>query len=135
MELISADDFYLSYTALKAINSTHLNKRELQNNLFSLYPNANQSIKTAILKKLMEAPFLSSQIIETSQVFLPQLNGQQLALLLQLYTKHNINDAATYRVVAKMLNNENKYISKKAYSFLMGRPIKDEEIIELLNNY
>lgn len=135
LELISSDDFYLSYTALKAINSTHLNNSELQIRLFSIYQNANQSISTAILKKLMEAPFLSSQIIETSSVLLPQLNGQQLAMLLQLYTKHNITDAAIYRAVVKMLSNENKFISKKAYAFLMGRPIKDKEIIDLLNAY
>jgi len=57
LELISSDDFYLSYTALKAINSTHLDNPELQNRLLSIYQSANQSIKTAILKKLMEAPW------------------------------------------------------------------------------
>ena len=83
----------------------------------------------------MEAPFLSSEIIQTSRDLLAQLNGQQLDDLLQLYTKHNINDVETYTAVAKILKNENKYISKKAYAFLIGLQINDDDIIELLNAY
>ncbi|MCP4975348.1 MAG: hypothetical protein GY931_04230 [Maribacter sp.] len=135
LEMISSDDFYLSYSAIKAINSIHLKSAELQNRLFSIYQKTNHSIKTALLKKLMEAPFLSSEIIQTSRDLLPQLNGQQLDDLLQLYTKHNINDVETYTVVAKILENENKYISKNAYAFLIGLQINDDDIIELLNAY
>lgn len=83
----------------------------------------------------MEAPFLSSEIIQTSRDLLPRLNGQQLDDLLQLYTKHNINDVETYIAVAKILEIENKYISKNAYTFLIGLQINDDDIIELLNAY
>lgn len=135
LEMISSDDFYLSYSAIKAINSIHLKSAELQNRLFSIYQKANHSIKTTLLKKLMKAPFLSSEIIRTSRDLLPQLNGQQLGDLLQLYTKHNINDAETYTAVAKILENGNKYNSKNAYTFLIKLQINDNDIIELLNAY
>lgn len=135
LEIIVSDDFYLSYSALNAINSNHLESVDFQNRLFSLYKNANHSTKSALLKKLMEAPFLSVEIIQISIDMLPQLNGQQLDILLDLYEKHDVKDLGTYKAVAKILNNENKYISKTAYSFLRDLSIDDYEIVRLLNAY
>tara|TARA_B110000967_G_scaffold206383_1_gene252965 strand:- start:78 stop:1220 length:1143 start_codon:yes stop_codon:yes gene_type:complete len=135
LEIISLEDFYLSYSAINAINAIHLKSVELQQGLFANYPKANHSIQTALLKKLLEAPFLSSEIIPASRVLLPQLNGQQLNDLLQLYTKHKVHDIKTYSEVAKILENENKYISKKAYSFLINIQTDDEFIMERLKAY
>jgi hypothetical protein len=135
LEIISLEDFYLSYSAINAINAIHLKSVELQQGLFANYPKANHSIQTALLKKLLEAPFLSSKIIPASRVLLPQLNGQQLNDLLQLYTKHKVHDIKTYSEVAKILENENKYISKKAYSFLVNIQTDDEFIMECLKAY
>lgn len=84
---------------------------------------------------MIEAPFLSSEIIQDSRVLLPQLNGQQLNDLLQLYTKHKVHDTKTYSEVTKILKNENKYISKKAYSFLINIQTDDEFIMERLKAY
>lgn len=135
LEIISSDDFYLSYSAINAINVIHLKSVELQQGLFANYPKANHSIQTALLKKLIEAPFLSSEIIQDSRVLLPQLNGQQLNDLLQLYTKHKVHDTKTYSEVTKILKNQNKYISKKAYSFLINIQTDDEFIMERLKAY
>ena len=135
LEIISSDDFYLSYSAINAINVIHLKSVELQQGLFANYPKANHSIQTALLKKLIEAPFLSSEIIQDSRVLLPQLNGQQLNDLLQLYTKHKVHDTKTYSEVTKILKNQNKYISKKAYSFLINIQTDDEFIVERLKAY
>ena len=135
LEIISSEDFYLSYSAINAINAIHLKSVELQQGLFANYPKANHSIQTALLKKLIEAPFLSSEIIPASRVLLPQLNGQQLNDLLQLYTKHKVHDTKTYSEVAKILENQNKYISIKAYSFLINIQTDDEFIMERLKAY
>ena len=135
LEIISSEDFYLSYSAINAINAIHLKSVELQQGLFANYPKANHSIQTALLKKLIEAPFLSSEIIQDSRVLLPQLNGQQLNDLLQLYTKHKVHDTKTYSEVTKILKNQNKYISKKAYSFLINIQTDDEFIMERLKAY
>ena len=135
LEIISSEDFYLSYSAINAINAIHLKSVELQQGLFANYPKANHSIQTALLKKLLEAPFLSSKIIPASRVLLPQLNGQQLNDLLQLYTKHKVHDTKIYSEVAKILKNQNKYISKKAYSFLINIQTDDEFIMERLKAY
>ncbi len=53
--------------------------------------------------------------------------------LILIYQSLHLKNAEL--LVAKMLKNEYKYISKKAYSFLIGQKIKDVEIIELLGAY
>ena len=133
--IIASDDFYLSYSAIRAINSNHLKSVELKNKLFSIYQEGDNSQKNTILKKLMEAPSLSSEIIISSRNLLPQLNGQQLKILLQLYTKHSISDALTQAAVAKVLKNKNKFISKTAFTFLSEQKIISNNIIDLLDAY
>jgi hypothetical protein len=46
-----------------------------------------------------------------------------------------VHDIKTYSEVAKILENENKYISKKAYSFLINIQTDDEFIMERLKAY
>jgi hypothetical protein len=135
LEIISSDDFYLAYSTIHAIEAVHLNDTDLQEQLFSMYTNANHSIQKELVKKLMQAPMLSSKVVSASGDLMHQLNGQQLDDLLKLYTKHDINDLETCKVVARILDNENKYISKKAFNFLINIQIDDEFIIERLKAY
>jgi hypothetical protein len=135
LEIIASDDFYLGYSAIHAIDSVHLNATELQAHLFSMYTNANHSIQKELVKKLMQAPLLSSKVVVASVDLLNQLNGQQLDDLLKLYVKHGINDLETCKAVARILENENKYISKKASNFLINVQADDEFIMERLNAY
>ena len=135
LEIIASDDFSLSLIAIKVLSTDHLKSNDLQNKLFSIYSSTNHSKKTAILKKLEEATFLSQEIIKSSRQLLPELNGQQLKGLFQLYRKQQISDKETYLEVAKMLQNENKYISKTAYDFLMGQKTDYDDVIESLKAY
>jgi hypothetical protein len=86
-----------------------------------------------IIEKLMEAPFLSPDVLETSRSFLEKVNGQQLGDFLRLYTKHSVDDLETCQTIAKILQNENRYISQKAYEFLKGLDSSDPMILEILN--
>lgn len=135
LEIISSEDFYLVYTAIHAIDPVHLNATDLQEHLFSLYTNANYTIQKELIKKLMQAPMLSSKVVDVSRDLLHQLNGQQLDDLLKLYTKHGVNDLETCKAVVRILKNENKYISKKAYDFLLDIQTDDEFIMERLKAY
>lgn len=135
LEIISSEDFYLIYSAIHAIEAVHLNATDLQDHLFSMYTNANHSIQKELIKKLMQAPMLSSKVVDVSRDLLNQLNGQQLGGLLKLYTKHSVNDLETCTAIARILENENKYISKKAYNFLINIQTDDEFIMERLNAY
>lgn len=135
LEIISSDDFYLAYSAIHAIDPVHLNASDLQERLFSIYANVNHSIQKELLKKLMQSPFLSSEVLGASRDLLIQLNGQQLDDLLKLYTKQGVNDLETFKAVSKILENENKYISEKAYKFLIKIQTDDEFIMESLKVY
>lgn len=135
LEIISSDDFYLAYSAIHAIDPVHLNASDLQERLFSIYANVNHSIQKELLKKLMQSPFLSSEVVGASRDLLIQLNGQQLDDLLKLYTKQGVNDLETFKAVSKILENENKYISEKAYKFLIKIQTDDEFIMESLKVY
>jgi len=136
LEIISSEGFYLVYTAIHAIDAVHLNAKDLQEHLFSLYTNANHNIiEKELIRKLMQAPMLSSKVVDVSRDLLHQLNGQQLDDILKLYTKHGVNDLETCKAVVRILKNENKYISKKAYDFLLDIQTDDEFIMERLKAY
>jgi hypothetical protein len=135
LELISGEDFSLTYNAINAITPAHLSSDSLQLGLFAKYEEVDHSIQKMIIDKLMEAPYLHPEIVTTSRGFLNQLNGKQLGDILNLYSKHSIDDMETYKEIAKILENENRYISQKAYTFLMSVEITDSLIIEKLNSY
>ena len=135
LEIISSDDFYMAYSAIQSLDRMHLKSTELQQRLFSIYPKANHSIQKELLKKLGEAPILNSKVVKVSRDLLVSLNGQQLDDILELYTKHGVNDLETCKAVVRILKNENKYISKKAYDFLIDIQTDDEFIMERLKAY
>ena len=135
LALIAGDDFFLAFNGLEAINAVHLSSATLQIGLFSIYSKANQSIKNGIVKKMMEAPFLSQDVVTKSRALLVHLNGQQLGEFLRLYSKYSINDLETSREISKILCNENRYISLKAYQFLLGINTNDTFILENLKKY
>lgn len=135
LNIIASDDFSLAYNAIQAIVAVHLNNSELQDRLFSMYSNVNHSIKKELVKKLMQAPILSSKVVDLSRDLLGQLNGQQLDDLLKLYSKHGVNDLKTCKVLVRILENKNKYISKKAYNFLIKIQTDDQFIMKFLRAY
>ena len=74
-------------------------------------------------------------MVTVSRGLLLSLNGQQLDDILKLYSKQGVNDLETYKEVSKILDNKNKYISKKAYDFLINIQSDDEFIMERLKAY
>jgi hypothetical protein len=135
LKIITSDDFYLSYTAIHAIKAVHLNSFKFQERLFSLYKNANHSIQKELLKTLMQSPLLSPKLVSSSRELLKQINGQQLEDILDLYSLHSIYDLETCRAVASILDNENHFVSKKAYYFLNRVKSKDEFVQDRLKAY
>lgn len=133
LNVITGEEFFLAYSAINAIGPVHLRSDTFQSDLFSCYGEANFSIQSLIVEKFLEAPFLSPDVLETSRDYLEQLNGQQLGEFLRLYTKHSVYDLETCQTMAKIVQNENKYISQKAYEFLKGVDTSDPMILEILN--
>jgi len=135
LNIISGEEFFLTYSAINALGSVHLDSDSFQSDFFSKYGEVNYSVKKMIVEKFMEAPYLSPDVLQASRPLLEQMNGQQLGDFLRLYTKHSVDDLETFRTVAKILQNENRFISQKAYEFLMGVKTNDPIIIESLNAY
>ncbi len=135
LNIISGEEFFLTYSTINAIGSVHLESDSFQSGLFSKYGEVSFGIKRMIVEKLIEAPFLSPDVLNTSRSCLDKVNGQQLGDFLRLYTKHSADDLETCQTIAKILQNENRYISQKAYEFLKGVDTRDPMITENLNAY
>ena len=63
------------------------------------------------------------------------LNGRQLSDFLKLYTKFSIADRETLESISKILGNENRYISGKAYDFLVTVNSNDPLIVQRMKKY
>ncbi|WP_143473630.1 hypothetical protein [Flavilitoribacter nigricans] len=135
MAFIVGDDFYLAYTAVRAITAAHLRAEALQLALFGAYPVASHSIQSMIISKLTEAPYLSPVLISRSRSLLGTLNGKQLGDILKWYAHHGVNDLETGQAVAEILKNENRFISRQAYTFLKKMNSFDAGITAALAAY
>ena len=133
LNMIKGEDFFFAYSAVKTIGPVHLNSDTFQSALFLSYGEVNFSIQSLIIEKFMEAPFLSPDVLETSRGYLEQLNGQQLGEFLRVYTKHSVFDLETCQTIARILQNENRYIAQKAYEYLKGVETSDPKILEIQN--
>lgn len=135
LSLIDDSDYFLAYSAIRAIKPVHLESAAVQIGLFSKYEKVNHGLKKMIIEKLLEAPDLSAEIVTNSRSLLGQLNGQQLGDFLKLYKTHSIDDLKTCRAVSAILQHENRYISRKAYKFLTEVETRDSIITERLKLY
>lgn len=135
LEMISDDDFYLTYNVINALSSVHFRSAALQIGLFSKYEKVSHSVQKMIIDKFMEAPFLEQEVVISSRNMLDQLNGKQLGDILKMYSAHTIYDLETCKTVAKILQNENRFISGQAYKFLELSKTTDKEIIAQIDRY
>ena len=117
--LIVQADFHMAYTAAHAIKGSQLRSDGIQNMLFNAYGKSNDpSIKSLIINKLGQAPFLCTEVINSSRNYIEKLNGNELVDMLNLLKKHNVTDKQTVLIVEKLLSNENIFIVNQAQKFL-----------------
>ena len=115
---LTSQDFSLAYSAITAIKSNHLVNEQLQIQLFTRYDKALPSIRSLMVKKLMDAPRLSDEVIKISCKFLDQVNGKELGDLLKLYTAHKVKNDKVLTRITKLLNHENAFISNQVQRYL-----------------
>lgn len=127
--------YYMVYSTIRTLEPVHLDSDDLQLGLFSAYKTVNHSIKKMIVEKLIQAPYLNVEIVKRSRSLLVELNGQQLDGFLKLYTKHGIKDQETCMEISKILQNENSYISQKAFHFLRDVKTNNSYIVESMRKY
>ena len=136
VSLIQSDDNYLSYNAVHAVPKEYLSDSNFLEILFLSYLNtADASTKNIMFRKLEDAPQFSQNLIAKSRLSIPKMTTQEISSLLKLYEKHGVNDLKTCRALAVVLENKNKYISKKVYNFLIKIKTDDKSLVRLLKAY
>ena len=136
IELIAGEDFFVSYTAINCISSSHLQSDYLQNGLFSVYARSkSNNIRKPIIEKLYSAPVLNQELLLKSYELLPKLNGNEVSHWLKLYSTQAIADELTCAAVVKILKNENRFIANKAFEFLDQLKEVDQETKQALRTF
>ena len=135
LNLIGSDDFFVAYSAINILSPIHLQSESLQINLFTKYQEINYNLRKSILAKLSEANSISRDVIIGSRNILPNINGTQLEYWLELYNKHGIDDLDIQQTIARLLEKENRFVTEKAYRFLINKSIMDEEVLRALEKY
>lgn len=128
LKLLDGGNYSLSERALNAIPITDLRSEAMQLAMAQRIGNGDYSKSKLLIGKLKQVPVLHSAARDALTRTLPQLNGALIGDVLALYQQLKVTDPETCRQVARLLQNENKFISRKALSFLKGARIDDESI-------
>ncbi|MFT2008305.1 hypothetical protein ACMA1I_06490 [Pontibacter sp. 13R65] len=132
---INTENYSLSERAIYALDPVELTSDSLQFHLLQKFYESDYSIKKLIIDKLKEAPELNSRVKEKLAGNLAQLNGEIISRVLEVFKRHKLTDVEAYRKVAELLQDENDFISKKAFDFLRHEQVKEEGIQKQLKEY
>ncbi len=135
LTLLGSDEFSVAHKTIEMIQPVHLQSKSLQKGLFLGYQEASYGLKKPIIQKLMQAPDLSPEVVEESREILVHLNGVQLGYLLGLYANYGVSDLQTQHAVAARLEDPNRFVSDKAYQYLVDQPVQDAVIKKALDTY
>jgi hypothetical protein len=135
LQMIGGDDYSLAQMALEALPESSIEMDLAQVALFSVYEEANYSMKRLIIDKLQDVTHLSADVVKMSRDMLPDLNGVLLRDMLGLYREHKIDDEDTIKKISALLTSDNRYISGKAYDFLLDFEDRDQSVAKALEIY
>lgn len=133
--LIDNKDYNLAERAINTVNLKVTADDTLQLLLVNKFEKGNYALKKLLLNKLKETSSLSVQAKKTLVQQLKSLNGELVGNVLDIYKKNNVRDKETCLIVSELLDNDNKFISQKAYTFLNSIKIRDEVIENQLIRY
>lgn len=133
--LIDNKDYNLAERAINAVNLKATASDTLQLLLVDKLKKSNYALKKLLLNKLKEASPLSLQVKKSLAQQLKSLNGELVGNVLDIFKKQNVNDVETCRIIAELLENDNTFISQKAYTFLKSLKIQDNVIEAKLVKY
>nr|WP_295933997.1 hypothetical protein [uncultured Dyadobacter sp.] len=135
LKLADSENYTLSERALNAINAKHLRPEAMQLALVEKFRNGDYSKRKLLIGKLKQVPVLHSAAKDRLNSLLPQLNGELIGDVLAIYQHLKVSDPETCRIVAKLLQKENKFISSKALSFLKEAHVEDPAIRAQITRY
>lgn len=135
LDHINNDNYSLAERAIHAIAAEELESEALQMLLLERFYETDYGIKKLILDKLKEAPRLDDQVKANLAENLRKWEGALLSNVLDLYIAQKVFDIETCRLVSELLQNENRYISQKAFNFLENSGQNDGDIGRELESY
>lgn len=135
LSLIQSEEFSLAERAVHAIDTTDLQKGEFQVMLVQTLDGANYALKKRVIEKLGMAGALDSRVSGMLADKLMQVSGDLVSTILDLFSKQGIHDDEICTKVARLLQHDNRYISRQALMFLEQVPVPDNEIVQKLKRY
>lgn len=132
---INNENYSLAERAIHAIDGDELESDTLQMLLLEKFYETDYGLKKLILDKLKEAPQLDDQVKVNLADNLKKWEGALLSNVLDLYIAQKVFDIETCRLVSELLQNDNRYISQKAFNFLENSGQNDEHIDRELETY
>lgn len=118
-ELTKDSNLNLAERSLQALNQQAVESPLNQRKLLDLFVNGEYTLKKLILNKLKLAGVPHSNIIQTLGDILPSLNGDLLGSVLDYFFETGIRNEHILLQTSALLDNKNRFISKKAYDFLV----------------
>jgi len=135
IDLITNQNYSLSERTISTLPLKKGNLDSLQHLLIEKLNTSNYAIKKLIVGKLAEAPRLNAQAIQDLALQLKTMNGELIGNVLDIYQKNNVKEVEIGQVVAELLENENNFISQKAYKFIKESKIQDKVINKQMVRY
>ncbi len=134
IQFIGGEDIYLAERALNAFPPKLLSER-IQNQLSSIFIDADYLHKKLILKKLESANKLSPQTVNILSSQMSELNGTLIKNVLDLFSENQVKDNYTEKETVKLLNSPNRYVAKQAADYLQKLEEKSAKTMKAVNKY
>ena len=135
LDYVNNGNYSLAERAIHAIDGDELRSDTLQMLLLEKFYETDYGLKKLILDKLKEAPQLDSKVKTNLAENLKRWEGALLSNVLDLYIAQKVFDIETCRLVSELLQNDNRYISQRAFNFLENSGQNDEDIGRELETY
>ncbi|RRA99116.1 hypothetical protein [Larkinella rosea] len=135
LSFIDNNQFNRAERAINALEPKALRSDTLQLALLEKYVRVNYALKNQLILKLKEAPRLNDQLKTALARSLASANGELLSNTLDLFQHHRVADPETGRIIAGLLQNDNNFLARKAFTYLKNVKIEDRIVEKQLNAY
>ena len=135
LSLIDENQFNLAERAIHSLDTAELGVDTVQALLTARLTVGSYAIKKLILSKLAQAPGMRAGTVTGLISVLNGTNPELTSNVIDLFTLHRITDVSVVRNVASLLAKPNAFVAKKAYNYLRGLPIQDEQIQHQIKIY
>ncbi len=133
--LVTSNNLTTAKQAIDAIPVGYLEEEASQLRLFSYFDQTTHFSRLRILNKLKQVAILSPSIEAQLANQLPTLNGSAVKAVLELFSAHQLYSAQNEKIVASLLEHDNRFIARKAFQFLDNQPETNKKLKRQLKKF